>query len=105
MNSQILVGYSFDKTHKVILDGVPYAQVKKAYNETKVSDKFSKLEIWSRANGLEKSKHLRRPETSKKSKQPEDIEQDVEIPEGEDFQIEEPVAEKPTTKKKKTKST
>ena len=60
MNSHILVGYGFDKTHRVVLDGAPYAQIKKAYNETKQSGEFSKLEIWSRANGLEKSKRLKR---------------------------------------------
>lgn len=60
MNSHILVGYGFDKTHRVVLDRAPYAQIKKAYNETKQSGEFSKLEIWSRANGLEKSKRLKR---------------------------------------------
>ena len=60
MNSHILVGYGFDKTHRVVLDGTPYAQIKKVYNETKQSGEFSKLEIWSRANGLEKSKRLKR---------------------------------------------
>lgn len=60
MNSHILVGYGFDKTHRVVLDGAPYAQIKKVYNETKQSGEFSKLEIWSRANGLEKSKRLKR---------------------------------------------
>ena len=45
MNSHILVGYGFDKTHRVVLDGAPYAQIKKVYNETKQSGEFSKLEI------------------------------------------------------------
>ena len=95
MNSHILIGYAFDKTHKVILDGAPYAQVKKAYMQTKNSDKYSKIEIWSRANGLEKSKHLRRVEETTKAAKSDN----GEISE-EDFNIDEPAETKPAKKRK-----
>lgn len=97
MNSHILVGYGFDKTHRVVLDGAPYAQIKKAYNETKQSGEFSKLEIWSRANGLEKSKRLKRVA--------ENVEEDsaAENVDTDDFKIETP-AEEQSKKKRKPKS-
>ena len=60
MNSQVLIGLTRDKKHKVVLDGASYAEIKKAFREIKTSEEFIKLEIWSRANGLEKSKRLRR---------------------------------------------
>lgn len=60
MNKQILIGYTHKgHIHKVILDGVDYPEIKAKYNETNESDEFSKIEIWSRANGLEKSKRLK----------------------------------------------
>lgn len=97
MNSHILVGYGFDKTHRVVLDGTPYAQIKKVYNETKQSGEFSKLEIWSRANGLEKSKRLKRVA--------ENVEEDS--AEGnvdtDDFKIETPAPEEQSGKKRKPK--
>ena len=97
MNSHILVGYGFDKTHRVVLDGAPYAQIKKVYNETKQSGEFSKLEIWSRANGLEKSKRLKRGA--------ENVEEDsaAENVDTDDFRIETP-AEEQSKKKRKPKS-
>lgn len=97
MNSHILVGYGFDKTHRVVLDGAPYAQIKKVYNETKQSGEFSKLEIWSRANGLEKSKRLKRAA--------ENVEEDSAAGnvDTDDFRIETP-AEEQSKKKRKPKS-
>lgn len=97
MNSHILVGYGFDKTHRVVLDGAPYAQIKKVYNETKQSGEFSKLEIWSRANGLEKSKRLKRVA--------ENVEEDSAAGnvDTDDFRIETP-AEDQSKKKRKPKS-
>ena len=97
MNSHILVGYGFDKTHRVVLDGAPYAQIKKAYNETKQSGEFSKLEIWSRANGLEKSKRLKRAT--------ENVEEDsaAENVDTDDFKIETPAPEEQSGKKRKPK--
>lgn len=97
MNSHILVGYGFDKTHRVVLDGAPYAQIKKAYNETKQSGEFSKIEIWSRANGLEKSKRLKRAA--------ENIEEDsaAENVDTDDFKIETPAPEEQSGKKRKLK--
>ena len=84
MNSHILVGYTFDKKHKVVLDSVSYAEVKKTFHTIKESDEFTKLEIWSRSNGLEKSKHLKKP-----TKKIQEKIADVEIAEGyEDFKIE-----------------
>lgn len=84
MNSHILVGYTFDKKHKVILESVSYAEVKKTFHAIKESDEFTKLEIWSRSNGLEKSKHLKKSIKEHKEKIP-----DVEIAEeDEDFEIE-----------------
>lgn len=84
MNSHILVGYTFDKKHKVVLDSVSYAEVKKNFHTIKESDEFTKLEIWSRANGLEKSKHLK-----KAIKKIQEKIADVEISEeNEDFEIE-----------------
>lgn len=96
MNSHILVGYGFDKTHRVVLDGAPYAQIKKVYNETKQSGEFSKLEIWSRANGLEKSKRLKRVA--------ENVEEDSAAGnvDTDDFRIETP-AEEQSKKKRKPK--
>ena len=96
MNSHILVGYGFDKTHRVVLDGAPYAQIKKVYNGTKQSGEFSKLEIWSRANGLEKSKRLKRVA--------ENVEEDsaAENVDTDDFKIETP-AEEQSKKKRKPK--
>ena len=90
MNSHILVGYVFDKTHRVVLDGAPYAQIKKAYNETK-------LEIWSRANGLEKSKRLKRVA--------ENVEEDSEEKnvDTDDFKIETSAPEEQSGKKRKPK--
>lgn len=97
MNSHILVGYGFDKTHRVVLDGAPYAQIKKVYNETKQSGKFSKLEIWSRANGLEKSKRLKRAaENAEEDSEEKNVDTD-------DFRIETP-AEEQSKKKRKPKS-
>lgn len=97
MNSHILVGYGFDKTHRVVLDGAPYAQIKKAYNETKQSGEFSKLEIWSRANGLEKSKRLKRVA--------ENVEEDSVAGnvDTDDFKIETPAPEEQSGKKRKPK--
>lgn len=97
MNSHILVGYGFDKTHRVVLDGAPYAQIKKVYNETKQSGEFSKLEIWSRANGLEKSKRLKRAA--------ENVEEDsaAENVDTDDFKIETPAPEEQSGKKRKLK--
>lgn len=97
MNSHILVGYGFDKTHRVVLDGAPYAQIKKVYNETKQSGEFSKLEIWSRANGLEKSKRLKRVV--------ENIEEDSAAGnvDTDDFKIETPAPEEQSGKKRKPK--
>ena len=97
MNSHILVGYGFDKTHRVVLDGAPYAQIKKAYNETKQSGEFSKLEIWSRANGLEKSKRLKRVT--------ENVEEDSEEKnvDTDDFKIETSAPEEQSGKKRKPK--
>ena len=97
MNSHILVGYGFDKTHRVVLDGAPYAQIKKVYNETKQSGEFSKLEIWSRANGLEKSKRLKRvAENVEGDSAAENIDTD-------DFKIETPAPEEQSGKKRKPK--
>ena len=60
MNRQILIGYNAkDNSHKVILGGVGYPLIKEKFNEIKFSDEFSKVEIWSRSNGLEKSKRLK----------------------------------------------
>ena len=84
MNSHILVGYTFDKKHKVVLDSVSYAEVKKTFHAIKESDEFTKLEIWSRSNGLEKSKRLKKP-----TKKIQEKIADVEISEeNEDFKIE-----------------
>ena len=97
MNSHILVGYGFDKTHRVVLDGAPYAQIKKAYNETKQSGEFSKLEIWSRANGLEKSKRLKRvAETVEEDSEEKNVDTD-------DFKIETSAPEEQSGKKRKPK--
>ena len=97
MNSHILVGYGFDKTHRVVLDGAPYAQIKKAYNETKQSGEFSKLEIWSRANGLEKSKRLKRvAENIEEDSSEKNVDTD-------DFRIETPAPEEQSGKKRKPK--
>lgn len=97
MNSHILVGYGFDKTHRVVLDGAPYAQIKKVYNGTKQSGEFSKLEIWSRANGLEKSKRLKRVA--------ENVEEDsaAENVDTDDFKIETPAPEEQSGKKRNPK--
>ena len=96
MNSHILVGYGFDNTHRVV-DGAPYAQIKKAYNETKQSGEFSKLEIWSRANGLEKSKRLKRvAENIEEDSAEKNVDTD-------DFRIETP-AEEQSKKKRKPKN-
>lgn len=97
MNSHILVGYGFDKTHRVVLDGASYAQIKKVYNETKQSGEFSKLEIWSRANGLEKSKRLKRVA--------ENVEEDSEEKnvDTDDFKIETSAPEEQSGKKRKPK--
>ena len=59
MNSHILIGYTLDKKYKVILDASPYSDVKKAFCETKESSEYSKIEIWSRSNGLHRSKRLK----------------------------------------------
>ena len=97
MNSHILVGYGFDKTHRIVLDGAPYAQIKKVYNETKQSGEFSKLEIWSRANGLEKSKRLKRvAENVEGDSAAENVDTD-------DFKIETPAPEEQSGKKRKPK--
>lgn len=96
MNSHILVGYGFDKTHRVVLDGAPYAQIKKVYNETKQSGEFSKLEIWSRANGLEKSKRLKRV-----AENVEEVSAEKNV-DTDDFRIETP-AEDQSKKKRKPK--
>lgn len=97
MNSHILVGYGFDKTHRVVLDGAPYEQIKKVYNETKQSGEFSRLEIWSRANGLEKSKRLKRVT--------ENVEEDSAAGnvDTDDFKIETPAPEEQSKKKRKPK--
>lgn len=97
MNSHILVGYGFDKTHRVVLDGAPYAQIKKAYNETKQSGEFSKLEIWSRANGLEKSKRLKRA-----AENVEEVSAEKNV-DTDDFKIETPAPEEQSGKKRKPK--
>lgn len=97
MNSHILVGYGFDKTHRVVLDGAPYAQIKKVYNETKQSGEFSKLEIWSRANGLEKSKRLKRVAENVKG---DSAEKNVDT---DDFKIETSSPEEQSGKKRKPK--
>lgn len=97
MNSHILVGYGFDKTHRVVLDGAPYAQIKKVYNGTKQSGEFSKLEIWSRANGLEKSKRLKRvAENVEGDSAAENVDTD-------DFKIETSSPEEQSGKKRKPK--
>ena len=96
MNSHILVGYGFDKTHRVVLDGAQYAQIKKVYNETKQSGEFSKLEIWSRANGLEKSKRLKRA-----AENVEEVSAEKNV-DTDDFRIETP-AEDQSKKKRKPK--
>lgn len=98
MNSHILVGYGFDKTHRVVLDGAPYAQIKKVYNETKQSGEFSKLEIWSRANGLEKSKRLKRVAENVEG---DSAEKNVDTA---DFKIETSSPEEQSGKKRKPKS-
>lgn len=97
MNSHILVGYGFDKTHRVVLDGAPYAQIKKVYNETKQSGEFSKLEIWSRANGLEKSKRLKRA-----AENVEEVSAEKNV-DTDDFKIETPAPEEQSKKKRKPK--
>ena len=97
MNSHILVGYGFDKTHRVVLDGAPYAQIKKSYNETKQSGEFSKLEIWSRANGLEKSKRLKRVTENVEE---DSAERNVDT---DDFKIETSSPEEQSGKKRKPK--
>ena len=97
MNSHILVGYGLDKTHRVVLDGAPYAQIKKAYNETKQSGEFSKLEIWSRANGLEKSKRLK---PVAENVEEDSAEKNVDT---DDFKIETPAPEEQSGKKRKPK--
>lgn len=97
MNSYILVGYGFDKTHRVVLDGAPYAQIKKVYNETKQSGEFSKLEIWSRANGLEKSKRLKRVAENVEG---DSAEKNVDT---DDFKIETSSPEEQSGKKRKPK--
>ena len=99
MNSHILVGYGFGKTHRVVLDGAPYAQIKKVYNETKQSGEFSKLEIWSRANGLEKSKRLKR--TAEIAEREVTAAGNVDT---DDFRIETPAPEEQSGKKRKPKS-
>lgn len=107
MNSQILIGVTRDKKHKVVLDGATYAEIKKAFRETKTGEEFIKLEIWSRANGLEKSKRLRRAaEVSESDTEVSDVDIETETntekkPESdsEDFKVEEPV--KPVSSKKK----
>ena len=97
MNSHILVGYGFVKTHRVVLDGAPYAQIKKVYNGTKQSGEFSKLEIWSRANGLEKSKRLKRVAENVEG---DSAETNVDT---DDFKIETPAPEEQSGKKRKPK--
>lgn len=111
MNSQILIGVTRDKKHKAVLDGATYAEIKKAFRETKTSDEFIKLEIWSRANGLEKSKRLRSTaEVSESDTEVSDVDIEIEStteekPESdsEDFKVEEPV-KTASFKKKKGKS-
>jgi len=110
MNAHILIGVTPDKKHKAILDCADYAQVKKAFIAMKQSNEFSKVEIWSRANGLEKSKRLRQlnGKSEKLSLTLTSAEfADVEIPEeSEDFDVETPiteVAETSTKRKKKGK--
>ena len=108
MNSQILIGVTRDKKHKVVLDGATYAEIKKAFLGMKTSDEFIKLEIWSRANGLEKSKRLRRAaEVSESNTEVSDVDIEAEAtmeekPESdsEDFNVEEPVKTAPSKKKK-----
>ena len=73
MNSQILIGVTRDKKHKVVLDGATYAEIKKAFLGMKTSDEFIKLE----ATMEEK------PESD-----------------SEDFNVEEPVKTAPSKKKK-----
>lgn len=97
MNSHILVGYGFDKTHRVVLDGAPYAQIKKVYNETKQSGEFSKLEIWSKANGLEKSKRLKRT-----AENVEEVSAEKNV-DTDDFKIETSSPEEQSGKKRKPK--
>ncbi len=103
MNSHILVGYTFKKTHKVILDGESYSAIKKAFHEMKASDEFSKLEIWSRTNGLEKSKKLK--VKSDKRLEPV-VDEDTQGPEtsdeSEDFQIEETSSKTPRKRRGRT---
>lgn len=108
MNSQILIGVTRDKKHKVVLDGATYAEIKKAFLGMKTSEEFIKLEIWSRANGLEKSKRLRRTaEVSESDTEVSDVDIETEStteekPESdsEDFNVEEPVKTAPYKKKK-----
>lgn len=97
MNSHILVGYGFDKTHRVVLDGAPYEQIKKVYNETKQSGEFSRLEIWSRANGLEKSKRLKRA-----AENVEEVSAEKNV-DTDDFKIETSSPEEQSGKKRKPK--
>jgi len=104
MNAHILIGFTSGRKYKVVLDCADYAQVKKTFIATKQSDEFSKLEIWSRANGLEKSKRLRgRNSESKKetnsteveiAEESEDFDATASIPE---------VVETPVKKKRKGK--
>lgn len=107
MNAHILIGVTPDKKHKAILHCADYAQVKKAFIAMKQSNEFSKVEIWSRANGLEKSKRLRQSngKNEKSSSTPTSAEiTDVEIPEeSEDFGVETPVAEVAETSTKRKK--
>ncbi len=103
MNSHILVGYTFKKTHKVILDGESYSAIKKAFHEMKTSDEFSKLEIWSRTNGFEKSKKLK--VKSDKKLEPtvdEDTQEPETSDESEDFQIEETSSKTPRKRRGRT---
>ena len=73
MNKHILVGIRVSgAVHKVILDGVDYCEIKKRYNEIQDNEEFSKVEIWSRANGLEKSKRLK-PKQPDAENVPEDV--------------------------------
>ena len=107
MNSQILIGVTRDKKHKVVLDGATYAEIKKAFLGMKTSEEFIKLEIWSRANGLEKSKRLRRvAEVSEPNTEVSDVDIGTESTheekgesDSEDFKVEETV--KPVSSKKK----
>lgn len=111
MNSQILIGVTRDKKNKVVLDGATYTEIKKAFLGMKTSEEFIKLEIWSRANGLEKSKRLRRiAEVSESDTEVSDVDIEAESTheeiseekqesDTEDFKVEEPV--KPVSSKKK----